>query len=972
MHPRFDWHGHGMDGGDRAFVLRGNHVVDPDGPGTLPTPPVEATAPPVLDLTVVVPTFNEGANAAALVERLTAALAGHSAEILFVDDSTDETPEEIARVAAGAALPVRLLHREGDERVGGLAGAVTAGILASTSEFVLVMDGDLQHPPELAPLLRAAAEDVDLSVASRYTGDGGASGLSNAYRRLVSSGSTVLTQACFPRRVGRVCTDPMTGFFCVRRSAIDLDRMRPRGFKILLEILARHDLRVREIPFEFGERLAGESKASWRNGLHFLHQMVGLRMGRMSRFAAVGALGTVVNLAVMALLVHGLFDVDYIAAAIVAAEVSILHNFLLQERYVFRDLRDGAHGWRSRLGQHLLFNNVEALVRLPVLVLLVEQVGANAVLAQALTLSVAFVVRFLFVSRVVYRPRAAARSRRRPAPQVDPVGARSGRGLTLVTPTLQDSPSQVLPTDTALPAPPDDVERDLYLSSQHRWLAPATFVGYMLIVVGVAYFVSGHPWSALLLVPLLLSTLSTVISLCTSVQRSRVTLAGHRARVRAWQPAHRPSVDVFLPSAGEPLEVLDNTFAWVERVAWDGVLTVYVLDDSGRPEVAQMARERGFRYLSRPDRGHLKKAGNLRYGHARSDGEFIVILDADFVPRSDFLDELIPYFDDPTVGIVQSPQFFDIRVGMNWVQRAAGSTQVLFYRYIQPARDVNDAAICVGTSAVYRRSALDDGGGFAAIDHSEDMYTGINLARVGYSLRYVATVVTKGVCPDSFEGFVTQQYRWCAGSMSLMLSRDFHAIRMPFTQRLSFWAGFLYYVSTAVDVVTTAVPSLLMIYFAASEVAVENYIYVLLALVARQALIPFVTGNSDSLVNLTRIQTTYSFAHLVQIVDQLRGREDDGWVATGAATSSSRARRIIRTARVFLITTQVLMWVALVWRIPEYGLDDYWPMVAFAVFNLYISYPIILADAHLPRPMQAARYVTETGRRHAVREQVAA
>ncbi len=959
MHPPLDWHVRRPDAGTRTFLLRGNHAVQEADAVPAGTPRAGTTE--VLDLTVVVPTFNEGANVATLVERLTAAFAGHSAEILFVDDSTDDTPDEIARVSADAALPVRLLHREGDERTGGLAGAVTAGILASTSEYVLVMDGDLQHPPEMAPLLRAAAEGVDLSVASRYTGDGDASGLSNAWRRLVSSGSTVLTQACFPRRVGRVCTDPMTGFFCVRRSALDTTRLRPRGFKILLEILARHDLRVREIPFEFGERLAGDSKASWRNGLQFLHQMAGLRLGRMSRFAAVGALGTVVNLAVMALLVHGAPGIGYITAAVVAAEASILHNFLLQERFVFRDVREGAGGWGTRLTQHLLFNNAEALVRLPVLVLLVERLGLGAVLAQALTLSVAFVLRFLFVSRVVYRARPAVRLAAPPQPTT-PAGTGTPGGLTLVTPTMADAPSQVLPGDTGLPTPPDDVERDLYLSSQHRWLAPATFVGYMLIVVGVGYFVQAHPWSALLLVPLLLSTLSTVISLCTSVQRSRVTLAGHRARVRAWQPGRRPSVDVFLPSAGEPLEVLDNTFAWVRRVVWDGPLTVYVLDDSGRPEVARMARERGFRYLSRPDRGHLKKAGNLRYGHARSDGEFIVILDADFVPRSDFLDELIPYFDDPGVGIVQSPQFFDIRVGMNWVQRAAGATQVLFYRYIQSARDVNDAAICVGTSAVYRRSALDAGGGFAAIDHSEDMYTGINLAGAGFSLRYVATVVTKGVCPDSFEGFVTQQYRWCAGSMSLMLSRDFHRLPMSVPQRLSFWAGFLYYVSTAVDVVTAAVPSLLMVYFAANQVAVENYVFVLLALVARQALIPFITGNSDSLVNLTRIQTTYSFAHLVQIVDQLRGREDGGWVATGAASSSSRARRIIRTARVFLVTSQLLMWAALAWRVPEHGLDDYWPMVAFALFNLYVTWPIILADAHLPRPMQAARELAETGR----------
>ncbi|MGY1914918.1 glycosyltransferase [Blastococcus sp. SYSU DS0973] len=400
----------GLQRPDRTVVMVGNVVADHRERVGQPCRYRSARAG--FDTTVVVPTVNEGANAAPLVERLAAAMRGRRAEILFVDDSTDDTPQQIARLAAHADLPVRMIHRDAEERVGGLAGAVVAGISASRSDFVVVMDGDLQHPPEMVPALRDAAEDVDLSVASRY-GGGDSSGLGSTYRRWVSTGSTAIAQACFPRRVGRVCSDPMTGFFCVRRSAIDPSALRPRGFKILLEILARHDLRVRELPFTFGERAAGESKASWRTGLRFLRQLASLRLGRLSRFAAVGALGTIVNLAVMALLLAGPLSVNYVVAAIVAAEVSILHNFVLQERFVFPDLRDGAHRRTRRLAQHLVFNSVEAGIRLPLLVLLVETVGVWPLLAQAATLAAAFVIRFLFVSRVVYRPR---RRRSAPAP----------------------------------------------------------------------------------------------------------------------------------------------------------------------------------------------------------------------------------------------------------------------------------------------------------------------------------------------------------------------------------------------------------------------------------------------------------------------------------------------------------------------------------------------------------------------------
>jgi dolichol-phosphate mannosyltransferase len=350
----------------------------------------------------VIPTFNEGGNVEELVRRLGDALRGRAVEVLFVDDSTDDTPSVIRDVSTRSAFPVKLLHR--DEPTGGLSGAVLEGLRSSDSDYVVVMDGDLQHPPEMAALLldTAAEEGADLVVASRYLGEGDASGLSSNFRRSVSTSSTLLAKACFPRRVGRVCTDPMTGFFCFRRTSVHLDRLRPRGFKILLEVLARHDLRVREIPFVFGERLSGQSKASWRNGIAFLHQMLSLRMGRMGRFAAVGALGTVWNLLLMAALLDS--GVHYLPSAVVASELTIIHNFLMQERFVFRDLRDGEKSFWRRGVTFLAFNNAEALVRLPVLAALVSGIGLAPLLAQGLTLATAFVLRFVFVSQVVYRP----------------------------------------------------------------------------------------------------------------------------------------------------------------------------------------------------------------------------------------------------------------------------------------------------------------------------------------------------------------------------------------------------------------------------------------------------------------------------------------------------------------------------------------------------------------------------------------
>ena len=361
-------------------------------------------------VTVIVPSRNERDNVEPLVSGLETALEGVNAEVLYVDDSTDDTADVVKRIAAASKIPLRVLHR--DAPYGGLAGAVCDGFREAAGNYVVVMDGDLQHPAALVPALVEAAriEGVDLVAASRYSGQGGASGLSSSWRRSVSTMSTLLARSCFPRRVGRVCHDPMTGFFCVRRDAIDLGRLHPRGFKILLEILARHELRVTEVPFNFATRLSGDSKASWRNGVTFLRQLLALRMGRMSRFAAVGGLGTLVNLAVMWLVLQT--GLHYLAAAVIATEVSILHNFLLQERFVFRDLRGGQHGYAMRMAHFFAFNNLETLLRMPLLVFLASGLGIFSVLAQALTLGIAFLIRFFWVTQVIYRPKRFRRTRR--------------------------------------------------------------------------------------------------------------------------------------------------------------------------------------------------------------------------------------------------------------------------------------------------------------------------------------------------------------------------------------------------------------------------------------------------------------------------------------------------------------------------------------------------------------------------------
>lgn len=533
---------------------------------------------------------------------------------------------------------------------------------------------------------------------------------------------------------------------------------------------------------------------------------------------------------------------------------------------------------------------------------------------------------------------------------------------------LLPRPNQV---GTLLPSPPTDAEKYWYMGRQHRWLLLFQAMSFGLVAYSVVRFSIVAIPLLIFVIPLSLYLISLVVSLFSSTRTKRTSEPDHDLRVTRYvldrtppepEPqttmAQRiglrppplpalmewPSVDVLLPSAGEDLVVLDNTFNSVYLMDHQGPLNVYVLDDSARPEVRTLARLYGFHYLTRPDRGVFKKAGNLKYGYDRSDGDFLIVFDADFCPRPDFLANTLPYFEDEHIGIVQTPQFFDTDKSMGWIQRCAGATQELFYRWIQPGRDRSNAAICVGTNAVYRRAGLIKSGGFAQIGHSEDVHTGVNLMRVGYYVRYVPIILAKGICPDTTSGFLNQQYRWCTGSMSLLADPTFHANEhIGFRQRMSFWAGFLYYISTALNAFTAPIPGLVMAWVLPQYVFPINSIWLLGAISLWLVVLPL-TMHSRWRIDVLRVQVMYSFAHAIAIFDIVRGKTK-GWVATGAHEtgpgSTSIPVAVGRVMKTYVLLTQIAIIVGLFVGTVHYGLHNFWAMWALAVVSLYIHVPLL-------------------------------
>jgi len=325
-----------------------------------------------LRFSLIIPTYNEGKNIAAMIDRLSQLLDPPLAgdyELIVVDDDSPDRTWELAQTLMEDYPHLQVMRRQ-QER--GLSTAVIRGWQVAQGEVLGVIDGDLQHPPEvLLNLLRAIDQGADLAVASRNSNGGGVSDWSPA-RRFLSRGAQILGLVVLPHVVGRV-SDPMSGYFLVRRQAIAGCTLHPLGYKILLEVLGRGQVEdVAEVGYVFQERQEGESKVTWKQYVEYLLHLVRLRFSdtksighlkqklpfqRFLRFGLVGLSGVFVDMIVLYLL----SDPSTLAwgltrSKIMASEVAILNNFLWNDRWTFGDISSRQRGKRKRLRRFLKFN----------------------------------------------------------------------------------------------------------------------------------------------------------------------------------------------------------------------------------------------------------------------------------------------------------------------------------------------------------------------------------------------------------------------------------------------------------------------------------------------------------------------------------------------------------------------------------------------------------------------------------------
>jgi len=361
----------------------------------------------VLELSVIVPTRNEAGNVVKLLQSLEKAFSHRSIEVIFVDDSSDETPQVVeASVNDFPSLHVKLVHRLAANRTGGLGGAVIAGLKIAQSEYACVMDGDLQHPPELVPVLLKTATDkhADMVVATRRSQESHVAGLSGL-RNFISRSLDLTARLFFPKQL-RGVSDPLTGFFLLRVNSVDVDSLRPNGFKILLDILVRNpNLRKAEVPFDFGERLSGESKASASEVWKYLNLLWTLRFGngltRFLGFALVGLSGVLVNSIALYLFTEQIGSY-YLYSAILATITSSLWNFIFTETLVYKsDQR--SQGLVYRLSMFLFMNILALGLRAPIIYFLTENIGVFYVYSNLISLFVLTLLRFFVSDNLIWR-----------------------------------------------------------------------------------------------------------------------------------------------------------------------------------------------------------------------------------------------------------------------------------------------------------------------------------------------------------------------------------------------------------------------------------------------------------------------------------------------------------------------------------------------------------------------------------------
>ncbi|MBC7707684.1 glycosyltransferase [Polaromonas sp.] len=396
------------------------------------------------------------------------------------------------------------------------------------------------------------------------------------------------------------------------------------------------------------------------------------------------------------------------------------------------------------------------------------------------------------------------------------------------------------------------------------------------------------------------------------------------------------SVDVFIPVYGEPIEEVRETVLAARDMY--GLHKTYILDDGKSDAVELLASEAGVDYIRRPTNENAK-AGNINYALSKTQGQYFAILDADFVASPRFLYETIPFFENDKLAFVQTPQYYDNHG--NFVSTGANFMQHVFYSLIQSGKNRFNAAFCVGTNVVFRRSAIKSIGGMYDKSKSEDIWTSLLLHEKGYDSVYIPNVLAVGKTPDTLKAYSKQQLRWATGSYEIFLSHNpLFAGKLTAEQRLQYYATTSFYFVGFSTLLLLLLPPL-QIFFNLSPINVSipfwQWAVLYSSFYVTQLVLAFYTMGGLKIKTL--LLATASFPiYIKAFFNAIRGR-DLAWQATNAKSSYDSPFNYVRMqvyVFVFLLLTSIVGIVKAVYT-DSFSISLVWNILNTVVFA-YFTY----------------------------------
>jgi cellulose synthase (UDP-forming) len=277
-----------------------------------------------------------------------------------------------------------------------------------------------------------------------------------------------------------------------------------------------------------------------------------------------------------------------------------------------------------------------------------------------------------------------------------------------------------------------------------------------------------------------------------------------------WIYQSQLSIDVLIPVRFEALPIVERTIRHV--VDMDYPHNTYMLDDGPSDELRELADRYKIQYIARPpDAKKYAKSGNLNYGLQYCKGEFFAVFDADHAPKREFLDELLPFFANEKVALVQTPQHYTNTD--NFIASGTAQAQEIFYKFIQPAKNSYNASFCVGTNMIFNRKAIDRIGGITLIEHSEDIWTSILLHQKGYETVFYNKILAEGRAPEAVGIFFRQQNRWAQGGFSIFFMHNpLFVENLTIDQRLQYFFSNIHYFSAFAVLAYLILPIIYLLY----------------------------------------------------------------------------------------------------------------------------------------------------------------